>query len=1198
MKKLYLLLTLLLGANFLFAQLPDWSTAPDFSLPDLNDDYHELYDYLDEGYSAVLDFSATWCGPCWNYHQTGILEDIYDEYGPAGEDKVMVFMIEADPGTTPPCIYGPSGCSGGSIGDWTAGVTYPILNPEASEAATVNTDFQINYYPTLYGVSPIGEIIEIGQASFSVWESWVAESFQMHNTSWTTNEEDCTESFIDLHPVGGHDGIDYQWSNGATTEDLYDIAPGEYTVTMTDGHDYEVVKGPIEIKYNNGANIVLDEIEHIECFGEETGIIDIHMEGGSDDFEFYWSNGSNDEDLEDAPGGTYELLVIDLDSGCEFEMEFEIEEPETLEYELEIENAPCGSAELGAVEFFVDGGTWPVTFFFEDFDTRDDYVELPAGDYTVTIMDFNGCELETESFTIESVDAPLAYAGFSGLLNCVNDSISISIDSSSSGPMISYEWYSPDSILIGQDSQLYVMTEGMYTLNVINLSSGCTSVDSVFVMSDYSSPELEADVIQSWHCSDHIAILGGFVNVADSLVTYSWSTLGGEISSDPHAAEIEVSAFGLYQLEVTHIASGCIETGELMIQEPELPEITYEGELEFCEESTTEICFDFDSNFRVDYEFNGEPISTIGNQTCIIFSEAGDLIVTVVDQLTDCSSSESLVLEQFEVPELQVLGESSFCEGSQTQLCIQTDSENISWYREGDLISSQECITVNDASSYTATVQSEQGSCIASVETQTEIIQAPDAIIIGDAGFCAGDIAELCQTDTNLSSDWLLNGVSLAVDASCVNVNTSGELQLIVTNPMNDCQASSIINITEYATPSIESLMADGELGCDNTAVVISMESQQSTYDIEWYDPDGELIAQNQTQIEVNTPGVYTVKLISENECSTEESIELTSSDDDLPIADFDFEPQGLLVQFENKSSDNVDLYLWEFGDGTRSSEENPIHEYMSPGIYDVVLTSTNSCGESRSTQEVHAYSQMQISIITSNVSCNGGEDGRIKVNVFGGVPDYTFNWELNGNSISGDPEINMLAAGTYRLQLTDLVGQEIIEEITINEPEALEIESSITPSRSGESEGAIIINVSGGNGDYSYNWNNGSNSQNLENITQGLYTVTVTDSKQCTIIKEFEVLGTTSLDEITGLNFFRYGPNPFESQLALKLEFNSKTRFTLELYDINGRLLNKVRNEATEWGDVWMLDRYETGLYFLVLTADQKQASFKLVKH
>lgn len=1198
MKRLYLGLTLLFGANLLFAQLPDWSTAPDFSLPDLDDEYHELYDYLDEGYSAVLDFSATWCGPCWNYHQSGILEELYEEYGPGGEDKVMVFMIEAWPGTTQPCIYGPSNCSGGSIGDWTAGVSYPILNPDAAGAATVQADFQINYYPTLYGVSPIGEIVEIGQASLSEWESWVAESFQMHNTSWTTNEEDCTYSFIDLHPVGGHDGIEYQWSNGATSEDLYDIAPGEYTVTMTDGNDYEVVKGPIEIRYNNGAFIILDDIEHIECFGEETGIIDVHMEGGSDDFEYYWSNGSNDEDLEDAPGGSYELVVLDVSSGCEFEMEFEIEEPEILEYDLEVENAPCGSGELGAVEFYVDGGTWPVTFFFEDFDTRDDYIELPAGDYTVTIMDFNGCELETESFTIESVDSPLAYAGYNGLLNCINDSISISVDSSSSGPMFSYEWYSPENVLLGQDSLMYVTSEGMYTLNVINLGSGCVSVDSVLVMSNYSSPELEADVIQSWHCSENIAILGGFINTADSLVTFNWTTLEGEILSDPNAAEIEAGAFGTYRLEVNHLVSGCVETAELVVLEPELPEISYVGELQFCEDSTTEICFDFDSDFRVDYEFNGELISTVGDQTCIIFSAAGELQVTLVDQMTDCSNSEFFSLEQYELPDIQVLGETAFCEGTQTELCIQSDSDNVNWFRNGDLISTQECISITDASNYTASVESEIGGCINSILTITEIIEAPEAVIVGDTGFCQGDFAELCQENSMLSSEWIFDGISTQNGSACVNINATGELELIVTDPSSNCQASSTITVIEYDTPMIESLNTDGELGCDNPAVTINMESQYTTSDIEWFDPNGDLIAQNQTQIEVNAPGMYTVKLTNDNECSTQESIEIISSDEDLPVADFNFEAQGLIIQFENNSSDNADSYLWDFGDGSSSTEENPNHEYLTPGIYEVVLISSNSCGESRTTQEVHAYSPMQISIITSNVSCNGDSDGRIKVNVFGGVPGYSFNWDWEGNSFSTDPEISMLTAGTYRLQLTDQLGQEIVEEITIYEPEALEIESSVTPSRMGESEGTIMINVTGGNGDYSYNWSNGSNSQNLENITQGIYSVTVTDSKQCTIIKEFEVLGTTSSDEISSLNFFSYGPNPVESQLALNLEFNSKTRFALELYDLNGRLLNKVQNEAKEWGDVWMLDQYETGLYFLVLTADQKQASFKLVKH
>ena len=143
-----------------YAQLGDGTIAPDFSLPDLFDDNHELYDYLDQGYSVALDFSATWCGPCWSYHQTGILEDLYDEYGPGGEDNVMVFMIEADPATNQQCIYGQTGCNDVSIGDWTVGVTYPILNPESADAFDVNNDFAINYFPTLYGVAPNGEIYE------------------------------------------------------------------------------------------------------------------------------------------------------------------------------------------------------------------------------------------------------------------------------------------------------------------------------------------------------------------------------------------------------------------------------------------------------------------------------------------------------------------------------------------------------------------------------------------------------------------------------------------------------------------------------------------------------------------------------------------------------------------------------------------------------------------------------------------------------------------------------------------------------------------------------------------------------------------------------------------------------------------------------------------------------------------------------
>lgn len=77
MKKHVLLSAMLLAATGAMAQLPPNSNAPDFTTTDIDGNTQNLYDYLDQGYTVFLDISATWCGPCWNYHQSGALEDLY-----------------------------------------------------------------------------------------------------------------------------------------------------------------------------------------------------------------------------------------------------------------------------------------------------------------------------------------------------------------------------------------------------------------------------------------------------------------------------------------------------------------------------------------------------------------------------------------------------------------------------------------------------------------------------------------------------------------------------------------------------------------------------------------------------------------------------------------------------------------------------------------------------------------------------------------------------------------------------------------------------------------------------------------------------------------------------------------------------------------------------------------------------------------
>ena len=89
-----------------FAQLPDGSIAPDFTITDIEGEEHNLYSYLDSGYSVIIDFSATWCGPCWNYHTSGIFEELYEALGPNGTNELRILFIESDDSTTDDELHG------------------------------------------------------------------------------------------------------------------------------------------------------------------------------------------------------------------------------------------------------------------------------------------------------------------------------------------------------------------------------------------------------------------------------------------------------------------------------------------------------------------------------------------------------------------------------------------------------------------------------------------------------------------------------------------------------------------------------------------------------------------------------------------------------------------------------------------------------------------------------------------------------------------------------------------------------------------------------------------------------------------------------------------------------------------------------------------------------------------------------------
>ena len=173
--------------------------------------------------------------------------------------------------------------------------------------------------------------------------------------------------------------------------------------------------------------------------------------------------------------------------------------------------------------------------------------------------------------------------------------------------------------------------------------------------------------------------------------------------------------------------------------------------------------------------------------------------------------------------------------------------------------------------------------------------------------------------------------------------------------------------------------------------------------------------------------------------------------------------------------------------------------ENVPAGTYTLTVTDTNMCiGVSASFTITEASSMLMVAVeSTTPVTCNGDSDGEATISFTGGDGQVDISWAPNTMDTSAT--VTGLSAGTYTATVVDMAGAGCTRsvEVQITEPAVVSGTVAVTPTLCDFASGTATAIFSGGNGDDTFLWSpNGATTETIAGLTEGMYTVTVTN--QC----------------------------------------------------------------------------------------------------
>lgn len=719
--------------------------------------------------------------------------------------------------------------------------------------------------------------------------------------------------------------------------------------------------------------------------------------------------------------------------------------------QLNLNATPTAGVCDGSATVTVGGGTSPYTYIWSNGLTTNSISGVPTGWYYVTVTD-NSC------IRLRGVDSVFISSSFPTTVS--NDTAvcsGIQVPLFATGG-ITYAW-TPATSLSNPAIANPIASPANTTMFYVTISNGtCNKTDSVKVTVS-PMPVVSNSASPNPICAGVSTTLS-----ANGAATYLWS---GGLGT---ASTVTVTPASTTSYTVTGTTAGCSAAAAITVTVNPVPVANAGTDQIICNGQSVNLT-----------AFGGGTYlwsNTSTNQSTNV-SPNVSTNYTVTVTTNGCTAVDSVLVTVNNPPVATVSPDQAICSGLSANLSVTGGSIYV-WSPSSSLNNpniSNPVATPATTTTYNVTVTDNNG-CTDLANTTITVNLVPDAQISTFAPATCG-LNNGSATATGGSTYLWSNGLSTAT----ITGLAPGNYDVTVTSAAG-CTDFTSVTVNNIPVPTVTA-SSTNEI-CERvngtaTATVINgvapvIYNWSNTYN---------------SQIITGLPaGLYTVTITDANGCTSFASTTIVNiPGPDLQVLSFVNE----ICSYGNGTAsvtafNGVPPYNYLWSNGSPSASISNLHA----GVYTITVTDANNCPAS-DTVTINNSPGPTVNIAGFNLASCGISDGSASLNVTGGTPGYTFLWNSTPQQFMQN--LQNVPTGSYCVTVTDANGCSTSTCVTIGEKAGPSATISSQNEICNQANGTATVVATGGLGSYTYLWNTGLNTPTITGLTQGNYSVVVSDS-------------------------------------------------------------------------------------------------------